>query len=492
MKNGIKLIVAVSTAALLVTIAGPPSSAEPNRDTVITAMKRASSFMADKVSTHGGYVNKYSADLSKRWGEVPARDSQIVCQPPGTPSMGMLYLEAYKASGEWDFLRYAEMAADALIWGQHPAGGWHYLIDFDMPGLRKWYDEVASRCWGWEEYYHYYGNCSFDDRATYAPAKFLLELYMTTLDPKYRVPLLKALDFILEAQYPCGGWPQRYPLMYDFPHGGHDDYTHYYTYNDGAIQNNIFLLFEAWEKLGNEEYRKAAVRGMDFYIISQQGEPQAGWAQQYTMDMRPGAARTYEPAAVSAHRTVANIRDLMTYYTMTGDRRYLDTIPRAIAWLEKSAINSDPSKKYTHAGFYEPGTNDPLFYHFDGTNPDNHKYRVDHDIEGSWWYRRTITPDFEGMKRRFERVSALSPEQALAEYAESKKERDESDPVDTKEVESILSSMDDRGAWVTDIGIRQYDKGMLEVPLIEMKGIDVSVFIRNTTTLIRYLKSTKR
>jgi len=467
--------------------------ARPSVRAVLEAMKRAAGFMANEVSTNGGYVYRYSADLSERWGEVPARESQIWTQPPGTPAMGGAFLDAYEATGEAEFLRYAEKAADALVWGQHPAGGWHYLIDFDMTGIRAWYEDAPSRFWGWEEYYHYYGNCTFDDESTYAPTKFLLDLYMTTLDPAYRVPLLRALDFILEAQYPAGGWPQRYPLMFDYPHDGHEDYTHYYTYNDGVQQSCVDILFEAWERLGDERYRDAAVRGMDFYLISQCPEPQAGWAQQYAMDMKPAAARSYEPAAVSLHRTLGNINDLMRFYTMTGDRRYLEPIPRAVAWIERSVITTDPSKGWTHAGFYEPGTNEPLYYHFTGTDHESMRSWVDHDIDGAWWYRRQAKPDIGRIRREYERMAALSPEEARAAYLETKRKSDSDPPdVDAAEVARILESIDDRGAWVTEISIRDYEKGMLDVPPRTLRGIDVRVFIDNMRTLAGYVKANRR
>ena len=86
------------------------------------------------------------------------------------------------------------------------------------------------------------------------------------------------------------------------------------------IINNIKLLLEAYKKLGNEEYRDAAYRAMDFYIISQVAKPTAGWAQQYTLDLQPGAARHYEPAGVNVQRTLININDLLTFYTITGNR----------------------------------------------------------------------------------------------------------------------------------------------------------------------------
>ena len=45
--------------------------------------------------------------------------------------MGQLFLDMYKATADAVYLEYAKKAANALIYGQHPLGGWHYFIDFD-------------------------------------------------------------------------------------------------------------------------------------------------------------------------------------------------------------------------------------------------------------------------------------------------------------------------------------------------------------------------
>jgi len=477
--------------------------AETTEDEVLAAMKKAAGFMADVASTRGGYVFQYKADLSERWGEIPARESQIWVQPPGTPTVGMMLLEAYRTTGEPVFLDYAERAADALVWGQHPSGGWHYFIDFDMPGVRKWYDEVASKCWGWEEYLHYYGNCTFDDESTTAPAKFLLELYMLTLDPRYRVPLLKALDFILEAQYPNGAWPQRYPLKNEFVHGGHPDYTSYYTFNDGVMRNNIDILLEAWEKLGDERYLKTARRGMDFYILSQLPEPQAGWADQYDHDLKPAWARMFEPPAVSSIQTIRSIRDLEFFYRATGDRRYLGPIPAALEWLENSVINTDPSKKfyhpffgramaYTHAYYYELGTNRPIFAHRSGTSVEDERFWISYEMEDMYPYGPPYVIDVKALREEYERVRALSPEEARAEYEESRRKPAETPRVKQEEVENIMKSMDERGAWVTEIVVPDYLNNAIDSPRKHMPGISVRVYLKNMYTLVNYLKGKEK
>ena len=465
------------------------SIAEPTVEDVLTAMKRGSDFMANTVSYRGGYVFKYTTDLSDQWGEIPARKSQIWVQPPGTPSVGMIFLEAFKTTGDHDYLEYAKRAANALIWGQHPAGGWHYLIDFDMPGIRKWYKDVASRCWGWEEYLYYYGNCTFDDETTTAPTKFLLELYMVTLDPRYRVPLIRALDFIIESQYPNGAWPQRYPLMYEHVHSGHPDYTSCYTFNDGVIRNNIDILLEAWEKLGNVEYRKAALRGMDFYLIAQLPSPQAGWADQYDMSMNPAWGRSYEPPAVSSILTARSIQDLETFYKITGNRKFLRIIPEALKWLKNAVINTDPAKKYTHAYYFEIRTNKPLYTHREGTCVENERYWTDYDMNNLYPYGPPYILNLETIEKEFNRIKALTPKEAKAEYELEKNAHKKVTAVNPEVTAEIVSALDTRGAWITEFRIpRSYFGDVFNTPWDVVQGIDISIFQRNMKILMNYIK----
>ncbi|HUT63535.1 MAG TPA: pectate lyase [Anaerolineae bacterium] len=435
------------------------SEAQPKNQEVLDAMKKATDFMMNTVSNRGGFVHQYSSDLSEQWGEIPARKTMIWVQDPGTVGVGMMLLNAYKTTGNTEYLKFAEKTANALIWGQHPSGGWHYFIDFDMAGVQKWYDDVFSKCWGWEEYYHYYGNCTFDDNVSTGATRFLMELYMTTLDPQYRVPLIKAINFILESQYPNGAWPQRYPLMYDYPHDGHPDYTSYYTLNDEVIQGNIYFLLDTYDKLGNEEYKKAAYRGMDFLYIAQLPSPQAGWGQQYDLDMNSAAARSYEPASVMPGYTVQVIRDLMEFYKITGNRKYLRGIPDAIEWLENSYLPKDHkmNDRVTHATFYELGTNRPLYAHREGTTIENGRYWVDYDprnLLGHYGGQTTI--NVQAIKKEYERINSLEPDAAVQAYHLKKVLPSPVPKIDPETVKTIISSLDKRGAWVEEMRIPDY------------------------------------
>jgi PelA/Pel-15E family pectate lyase len=485
LRFGLTFLVFIYFASLSNAAVAKKTEKALEKKEVLAAMRKAADFMMNTVSTKGGFVWNYSADLSERWGEIPARKNQIWVQG-ATNGTGELFLEAWKATGDSLYLGYAKRVAEAIVLGQHPEGGWHYLIDFDMPGIQKWYDDVASKCWGWEEYYHYYGNCTFDDDTTSSSCKYLLDLYMATLDPGLRAPLLKGLEFVLEAQYPNGGWPQRYPLRYEFTHDGIKDYTSYYTFNDGVIPNNIFLLIDAWEKLGDERYLKAAKRGMDFYLLSQGPEEQAGWSSQYDMNVQPAQGRSYEPASWSTPGTMSRIEELERFYMFTGDRRYLRPIPLAIKWLENSVINRDPSKKFSHGRFLEVGTNKALIAHRKGTTMENGSYFVDYNLENPITHMgMTAQIDTDKLKIAYEKVKALSPKEARAVWESQKKRVERTASSDPETVKKLIQSMDSRGAWVTSIAMPNYSDPITS-PRRQIQGINTGVFISNIRKLMEF------
>ena len=73
---------------------------------------------------------------------------------------------------------------------------------------------------------------------------------------------------------------------------------------------------------------------MNAFLVTQQGPPQPGWALQYTLDLKPSGARSYEPNALVTHTTAANIELLVRFYRLTGETKFLARIPEAIDWLE--------------------------------------------------------------------------------------------------------------------------------------------------------------
>jgi PelA/Pel-15E family pectate lyase len=378
--------------------------AQPSRKDVEAQMRRATGFMVERVAYRGGYLWNYLPDFSRRWGEMEARETMIWLQPPGTSSMGHVFLDAYHATGDEYYYRAAEQVGAALIWGQHPSGGWNYVVDFAGDrSLREWYDTVGRNAWRLEEFQHYYGNATFDDQVTTDAATFLLRLYVEKLDARYKAAVDRAIAFVVDSQYPVGGWPQRFPLRYEFAKHGGADYTSYLTFNDDVAWENISFLLLCYQVLGDPRLLDPITRGMSFFLVSQQGAPNPGWSLQYTLDLKPAAARTYEPLSLATHTTASNLEHLITFYELTGDTRYLARVPEGIEWLDKVRLTKPDAGGRTHPTFIELQTNRALYVHRRGSNVVNGEYFVDYDPKrGIGHYSPTRRIDTAALRERFE------------------------------------------------------------------------------------------
>ncbi len=384
---GTMALAAAGNRAPALAQGGSQPAAPLSRTQVLDTMKRATTFMVERVATSGGYVWNYLPDLSRRWGEIEARRSMIWLQPPGTPSMGHAFLDAYHATGDAYYLRAAEGVARALLAAQHPAGGWNYVFDTaGAASLREWYATVGRNAWRLEEFQHDWGNATFDDGGTSQSTLFLLRLYLERRDPAIKTALDRAIQFVLDSQYPIGAWPQRYPLNPEFSHHGRPDYTPFLTFNDDVAAGNVTLLITCFQALGDRRLLDPIARGMRAFVLTQQPAPQAGWSLQYTPDLKPAGARTYEPTGLATHGTAANIGHLIEFYKLTGDRSFLVRIPEALDWLEAVRLPPDVAtvaNGQTHPTFVEVGTDRPLYVHRRGSNVVNGEYYVDRDPRGT-------------------------------------------------------------------------------------------------------------
>jgi len=400
-----------ASAGPLAGAVGAWASGPVDREVVAATMRRATAFMTERVATRGGYVWSYLADFSRRWGEMEAWPSMIWTQAPGTPEMGQIFLDAYHATGEALYYEAAEKAGDALIAGQHASGGWNYIIDFDgEASLRRWYETIGRNGWRLEEFQHYYGNATFDDHATVECGRFLLRLHLEKGEARFRAAVDKAVGFVLDSQYPVGGWPQRWPRMGEFSNHGRPDYTGYITLNDEVAEENIDFLLLVLQQLGDERVREPIERAMASYIALQQAAPSPGFALQYTLDLKPAGARTYEPLALSPHTTAAALSKMMDFYELTGDRAFLARVPEAIAWLRAVEAPLEAHRNGLNQFRYvEPGTNRFIAVHRRGSNAQNGEFYSDYDMTGQFAEKRV---DADRLEQRHDHLAAMSLEEA--------------------------------------------------------------------------------
>ena len=533
MLNRRAMMTAGATAALIGlagrAMAQGATGPAPTREAVQAAMKRATAFMTDTVAVNGGYVWSYLADFSRRWGEMEAWPSMIWTQAPGTPEMGQVFLDAYRATGDEAYYQAAEAAARGLIAGQHPTGGWNYIIDTaGEASLRRWYGTIGKNGWRLEEFQHYYGNATFDDHATVECGRFLLRLYLTKTDATWKPALDRAIGFILDSQYPVGGWPQRYPRMGEFSNHGKPDYTGYITLNDEVAEENIDFLLLVLQQLGEERLREPIQRAMACYRDLQHVAPTPGWALQYTLDMKPAGARTYEPRAVVPHTTAPAIEKMLQFYKLTGDRSFIARAPEALDWLASVELPREKwNRNLNFLRHYEPETNRPLGVHRRGSNAQNGEYFVDYDVSGE---RGEKHIDVARLRARYEQVAALSPEEAtresvlmgrgpslLPDYVVTR-DVGGSDlnvtagPSHADRTADIVAALDDQGRWLQELRTTSHpyrgdgpaepppgfvDSGQVgddwdTSPFTEPSGpmgISTGLYINNMSRLIGYLRA---
>jgi hypothetical protein len=459
---------------------GSAHAADDLAGDVHAAITKAVLFYSGEVARHGGYVYRYSADLTKSEGESRTGPDTVWVQPPGTPAVGMACLQAYERTGNEVCLRAAQAAAECLLQGQLQSGGWQDRIEFAPEDRAKLAYRTNPRIHSRAK-----NNSTFDDNKTQSALSFLIRFDRAVRFQHAAVheAVGYALDAIVKAQRPNGGWPQvwtgpadprEFPARpaavpaewpREFPGG---DYWHHYTLNDNALVDTLDVLWLAADVYRDERWRQAAIRGGEFLLAAQLPEPQPAWAQQYDRDMHPAWARKFEPPAVSGGESQGVIAALLRLYVETEDARFLQPIPRALDYLTRSQL---PNGKL--ARFYELQTNRPLYF--------TRAYELTYDDNDlPTHYSFQVPSRVDRLRRDYERLAKLSADglaKERARFRESKAQR----PKD-EEVRAILARMDERGAWVEEGRLQEHGKNDGTTRIIDSR-----TFIRHLDILSRYV-----
>jgi len=478
------------------------------RAQAVKGLDRAVQFFRKQVATEGGYLWRYSALLSKREGEGKATATQVWVQPPGTPAVGMALLKAYEATGDKKHLDAAVETAHCLVRGQLRSGGWDYSIEFDPKRRRLWNYRVD------EENPKGKNVSTLDDNTTQAALRFLVrvDVALAKQDKAIHDAARYGLDALLKTQYPNGAWPQRFegppdPGMFPVKQASYpatwpkewpgSDYRGYYTFNDNSIADVIDTLFEAsrlyalgraaplsplGRGAGGEgqplaeqslaaKCRAAAAKAGDFMVLAQMPDPQPGWAQQYDVNMQPAWARKFEPASITGGESQGVMLTLLKIYRATGDKKYLEPLPRALAYYRRSVL---PDGKL--ARFYELKTNKPLYF--------TKKYELTYD-DGDMptHYAFKVASRLDAIAKEYERVRRAGPD-------ELKRPTQDAAPQVTealrKQVRTLLAALDERGAWATPGKMRSQGADDATRQVIESQ-----TFIRNIGVLAQYLAAVR-
>ncbi len=462
----------VLAVMLLGLTAACPAAEKLRKADVRAAFEKAVQFFSREVAVEGGYVWRYSADLSKREGEGKVGMRTVWVQPPATPTVGEAFLSAHELTGDEACLDAARAAGAVLLRGQMHTGGWIARIELDPQRRRRYAYRVDGPPAKKARRYS-----SLDDDQTQSALRLLMRLDRATgfEDEPLGEAVRYGLTHLLAAQFPNGGWPHVWdgpapelpvkPAAYPPKGQATRIKAHWtlYTINDNLMRDVIRTLLLAAEVYGEGRYRKAALAGGDFLLLARMPEPQPAWAQQYDFDMQPCWARKFEPPAVTGGESQGVMLTLLELYERTGQRKYLDAVAPAIAYFKRSKL---PDGRL--ARFYELRTNRPLYFtkdykltYDDSDLPDHYAFKVGSNIDR--------------IERRYRRLKA-------AKWQPPKRVSGKPSRPSDGAVRSALRSLDDRGAWVTD-GRLEYHGGNDPTRRV----IEPRVFCRRIELLARWL-----
>jgi pectate lyase len=224
---------------------------------------------------------------------------------------------------------------------------------------------------------------TFDNGATFGELRFLARAFQATGEPRLRDAFLKGLDLTLAAQYPNGGFPQRYPPS---PTG----YDRHITFNDGTAANILQFLRDVARGDGEFAFidsdRRAAAgnafdRGIACIVACQikvDGRLTVWCAQHDEQTLAPQKARTYELPSLSGGES-AGLLVLLMSLEKPGPE-VVRAIEAGAAWYDAAKLTGirqeiqDGNKVIVRdleapplwARFYEIDTNRPFFCGRDG------------------------------------------------------------------------------------------------------------------------------
>lgn len=443
------------------------------------ALRRAVEFFRTQIAVHGGYVWAVSGDLKQREGENKVTPTRVWTQPPSTSTVGQTFLDIYLLTGDEYYLKAAQETAECLLRGQLQSGGWSEWIDFD-PKIRRQFLYRVDLPDGKSDQAS--NQTTLDDNKTQSCVQFLMRLDAATKfkDARLHEAVRYALDKLVAAQYPNGAWPQQFtgpcdPAKFPVVKASYPEtwsrtfpkvkYSDHYTFNDGNLGHVVRLLLEASHTYDESRYRASAEKLGDFIRLAQMPEPQPTWAQQYDAQMHPAWARKFEPPSVTGGESQGIILTLIELYRATGEKRFLEPIPTAMAWLQKSQL---PDGQF--ARFYELQTNKPLYFtkeyvltYDDGDVPTHYGFKVN--------------SKFKHLQTTYD--AALKEEVPVKFAAPTPKSVKWSKKV-AAEAKRLADALDERGAWVEQGKLRAQDDGNPTQPIITTR-----TFVENALTLAR-------
>lgn len=270
----------------------------------------------------------------------------------------------------------ATRIGDNLLLYQQTTGGWPKNIDMAKKLSDSEKKKVEAQKTNVKE-------STIDNRATSTEIIYLSKLYNATGNSRYKDAVMKGMQYLFDAQYDNGGWPQFYPRNKGY-------YTHI-TYNDDAMINVMKIMRDA--SLGKAPFaffpdsvkqkaKNALDKGIDCILKTQyvqNGKLTVWCAQHDEKTLKPANARAFELASLSGQESDDIVLFLMSL--SKPSQVIVNSVEAAVEWFHNTEIdgykkeyfkNADGKKDWRLVKCADGEESKPLwarFYTLDGNRP---------------------------------------------------------------------------------------------------------------------------
>ena len=247
----------------------------------------------------------------------------------------------HKEETKWFSSQEAKNIADNVLLYQRDIGGWPKNTPMQKPLTGEEKQKLLELKKSTED-------VTTDNGATIQEMLFLSKMYRQVQDNRYKEAFLLGLNYILEAQYENGGWPQFYPLRKGY-------YTHI-TYNDDSMVNILKLLKALKDNSGFysiiptketiNKIEEAFNKGVDCILKTQykQNGVLTSWCAQHDeVTLEPAKARAYELPSLSGKESAQIVLLLMSIENPSDEVK--NAITHAVKWFEDVKITGIDVKR---------------------------------------------------------------------------------------------------------------------------------------------------